>query len=140
MPTGIVLVAALWGINWYARVWAGDFSGTFPAAADDPGAAFVMEQLQTATFITLTLTGLWLLNVVSRPLNWQKAGMLVLLHVAFVLVLVVPVSQWYHQFILPPMPILLAAVGIAALGALGIEIVYRIHDARVGSATQHRDA
>lgn len=140
VPTGIVLVAALWGINWYARVWAGDFSGTFPAAADDPGAAFVMEQLQTATFITLTLTGLWLLNVVSRPLNWQKAGMLVLLHVAFVLVLVVPVSQWYHQFILPPMPILLAAVGIAALGALGIEIVYRIHDARVGSATQHRDA
>ncbi len=95
-----------------------------------------MEQLQTATFITLTLTGLWLLNVVSRPLNWQKLGMLVLLHVAFVLVLIVPVSQWYHKFILPPSPIIIAAVGIAALGAVGIEIIYRIHDARLGLATE----
>jgi cation-transporting ATPase E len=136
IPSGIVLVAALWGINWYARVWAGDFSGALPLAADAPNAPLVMEQLQTATFITLTLTGLWLLNVVSRPLNWQKLGMLVLLHVAFLLVLIVPVSQWYHKFILPPSPIIIAAVGIAALGAVGIEIIYRIHDARLGLATE----
>jgi len=136
IPSGIVLVAALWGINWYARVWADDFSGALPLAADAPNAPLVMEQLQTATFITLTLTGLWLLNVVSRPLNWQKLGMLVLLHVAFLLVLIVPVSQWYHKFILPPNPIIIAAVGIAALGAVGIEIIYRIHDARLGLATE----
>ena len=134
VPSGIVLVAALWGINWYARVWAGDFSGVLPLDADNPGAPLVMEQLQTATFITLTLTGLWLLNVVSRPLNWQKLGMLAALHIVFVLVLVVPASLWYHNFIVPPPPIIVAAVGIAALGALGIEIVYRIHDARMGLA------
>src|SRR5690625_3323938 len=97
IPSGIVLVAALWGINWYARVWADDFSGALPLAADAPIAPLVMEQLQTATFITLTLTGLWLLNVVSRPLNWQKLGMLLGLHVVFVLVLLVPVSLWYHK-------------------------------------------
>ncbi|NWN89398.1 MAG: HAD-IC family P-type ATPase [Micrococcaceae bacterium] len=134
IPSGIVLVAALWGINWYARVWAGDFSGVLPFESENPSAPLVMEQLQTATFITLTLTGLWLLNVISRPLNWQKVGMLVVLHIVFVLVLVVPLSQWYHHFVLPPTPIILAAVGIAALGAVGIEIIHRIHDARMGLA------
>lgn len=134
LPTGIVLVAALWGINWYARVWAGNFSGVLPYASEDPGARLVMEQLQTATFITLTMAGLWLLNVISRPLNWQKVGMLLVLHIVFVLSLVVPLSQWYHHFILPPTPIILAAVGIAALGALGIEIIHRIHDTRMGLA------
>lgn len=134
IPSGIVLVAALWGINWYARFWADDFSGVLPFAVEDPSAPLVMEQLQTATFITLTLTGLWLLNVISRPLNWQKLSLLVILHVVFVLVLIVPASQWYHHFILPPTPVIFAAVGIAALGAIGIEIVYRIHDARMGMA------
>lgn len=134
VPSGIVLVAALWGINWYARDWADDFSGVLPFASENPDAPLVMEQLQTATFITLTLTGLWLLNVISRPLNWQKVGMLILLHVIFVLVLVVPVSQWYHKFILPPAPIIIAAVGIAALGAIGIEIIHRLHHARIGLA------
>ncbi|MDN5731457.1 MAG: HAD-IC family P-type ATPase [Yaniella sp.] len=134
LPTGVMLVAALWGINWYARVWAGDFSGVLPYASEDPGAPLVMEQLQTATFITLTLAGLWLLNVISRPLNWQKIGMLIALHIIFILVLVVPLSQWYHHFILPPTPIIIAAVGIAALGALGIEVIHRIHDARMGLA------
>ena len=131
IPAGVVLVAALWGINWYARVWAGDFSGVLPWADEATGAPLVMEQLQTATFITLTLTGLWLLNVVARPLNWQKLLMLIVLYIVFVLVLIVPISQWYHQFILPPTPIIVAAVGIAALGAVGIEIIYRIHDARM---------
>lgn len=134
LPTGVMLVAVLWGINWYARVWAGDFSGVLPYASEDPGAPLVMEQLQTATFITLTLAGLWLLNVISRPLNWQKIGMLIALHIIFILVLVVPLSQWYHHFILPPTPIIIAAVGIAALGALGIEVIHRIHDARMGLA------
>lgn len=131
IPSGIVLAATLWGINWYARVWANDMSGVLPWAGEEADAPLVMEQLQTATFITLTLTGLWLLNVVSRPLNWQKLSMLVLLHVVFVLVVVTPISQWYHEFMLPPTPIIVAAVGIAALGALGIEVVYRIHDARM---------
>ncbi len=134
IPSGVVLVAALWGINWYARSWAGDFSGILPFAAEVPTAPLVMEQLQTATFITLTLTGLWLLNVVSRPLNWQKVCMLMGLYGVFVLVLTVPALLWYHQFILPPTPVLFAAVGIAALGSTGIEIVYRIHHARMGMA------
>ena len=134
IPSGIVLVAALWGINWYARVWAGDFSGVLPFAEEDPTAPLVMEQLQTATFITLTLTGLWLLNVISRPLNWQKIAMLIVLYVVFILVLTVPVLLWYHQFILPPTPIIIAAVAIAALGSIGIEIIHRIHDARMGMA------
>lgn len=134
VPTGVVLVAALWGINWYARWWAGDYAGVLPLAQADSGAPLVMEQLQTATFMTLTLAGLWLLNVISRPLNWQKIGMLMVLHVVFVLVLVVPFSLWYHKFILPPTPIILAAVGIAALGALGIEIIHRIHHARMALA------
>ena len=132
LPAGVVLVAALWGINWFARVWAGDFSGVLPLAAENSGAPLVMEQLQTATFITLTLTGLWLLNVVSRPLNWQKVGMLIALHIVFMMVLTVPALLWYHKFILPPTPVLLAAVGIAVLGALGIEIVHRVHRARLG--------
>jgi len=46
----------------------------------------------------------------------------------------VPVSLWYHKFILPPTPIIMAAVGIAVVGAIGIEIIYRIHDARMGMA------
>ncbi|GAA4105535.1 HAD-IC family P-type ATPase [Enteractinococcus coprophilus] len=134
IPSGVVLMAALWGINWYARVWAGDFSGVLPLAAEDPTAPLVMEQLQTATFITLTLTGLWLLNVISRPLNWQKIAMLIGLYVVFILVLTVPVLLWYHQFILPPAPIIIAAVAIAVLGSVGIEIIHRIHDARMGVA------
>jgi len=60
--------------------------------------------------------------------------MLIALHIIFILVLVVPLSQWYHHFILPPTPIIIAAVGIAALGALGIEVIHRIHDARMGLA------
>lgn len=136
VPTGVVLVASLWAINWFARWWAGDYAGVLPLAQNAPDAPLVLEQLQTATFITLTLAGLWLLNVISRPLNWQKIGMLVVLHVVFVLVLVLPFSLWYHKFMLPPTPVLLAAVGSAVLGALGIEIIHRIHHARMGLAPE----
>lgn len=135
IPSGVILVSALLAINWYARFWANDYSGVLPLAAEQPNAPLVMEQLQAATFITLTLTGLWLLNVISRPLNWQKIGMLVILYGVFVLVLTVPISLWYHQFMLPPVPVMIAAVGIAVVGALGIEVVHRVHHARMGLAS-----
>ncbi|WGH92200.1 HAD-IC family P-type ATPase [Auritidibacter ignavus] len=148
ISSGAVIVLALVAINLVGRCYARSFAGELPFF-DDPldalgspaswdgyvaaaehvaGAALTMEQLQTATMITLTLTGLWLLNVISRPLNWQKIGILAIMYAGLVLVVAVPFSQWYHQFILPPTPILLASIGIAVAGSLGLELVYRVHN------------
>ncbi|WGH82936.1 HAD-IC family P-type ATPase [Auritidibacter ignavus] len=147
IPSGVVIVLALLAINVVGRLYAGTFAGELPFF-DDPldalgsptswngyveaehhlaGTALTMEQLQTATLITLVVTGLWLLNVISRPLNWQKIGILALMYAGLVLVVTVPISQWYHQFILPPTPVLLASIGIGVAGSLGLELVYRVH-------------
>src|SRR5699024_5773215 len=67
-------------------------------------------------------------------LNWQKIGMLVILYGVFVLVLTVPSSLWDHQFMRPPVPVMIAAVGIAVVGALGIDVVHRVHHAGMGVA------
>lgn len=120
VPTGVVMVLGLLVLNIYLR----------------NSSEITLPQLHTASFITLTLMGLWTLNVCSRPLNKWKILLMGSMHAGLVLVLVVPVSLWYHQFELPTTPVLAVSVGIAAVVCGLIEIIHRIHMSRISLAPQ----
>ncbi|MDH4276880.1 MAG: HAD-IC family P-type ATPase [Acidimicrobiia bacterium] len=90
-------------------------STTFAAygAARSPLADADLDQARTAAVLTLTLTGLWILYRLVRPLNRYTAGLFVLLATGFGLAVVPsPVSDFYA---LPLPPLRTTAVIVGAL-------------------------
>ncbi|MDY6055864.1 HAD-IC family P-type ATPase [Micrococcus sp.] len=117
VPCGVTIVAAMAAVTLFAR----------HGAATAPDAA----QVQTASMITLTLLGLWVLCTASRPLTWPRTGLLAGMYVLLAAVVLVPISRWYHQMELPPADLLTASLAAAAVGCAVIEVIHRVHHARV---------
>jgi cation-transporting ATPase E len=107
VPAGALVTAAITAVHIYAGA----------AGFED------VDTLRTASFLTLTLVGLWILVVVARPLNIRRALVIAAMYAGLGLVLVVPLARDFLQLQTPPPP-LLAATGFAVLGAMiGVEIV-----------------
>lgn len=89
------------------------------------------SEIQTASFICLTLVGLWTLNVALRPLNIMRTALIAALYVLLAAVLLVPISQQYHLFILPSAELLAATFVAALLGCGLVELGHRAYAALV---------
>lgn len=122
IPSGLTILGGMLAVNIYVRWFA--------------HAPVAPEQVRTASVITLTLMGLWVLNTISRPLNRWKLLLIGSMYVLLFLVLVVPVSGWYHQFQMPAPDVVLAAVLCGLAGCLVIEIIHRVHHARLSLAPE----
>ncbi|WP_085529086.1 HAD-IC family P-type ATPase [Kocuria massiliensis] len=114
VPSAVVVTLCVVGINYYAKFLAPD---GMPPTRD----------VQTANFIVLVLVGLWILCVGSRPLSAARWTLLLGMYMALVLVLLIPISLTYHQFTLPGPQLLAAALIIAAVGSVLIEINFWVH-------------
>jgi cation-transporting ATPase E len=113
VPAGLIVTASLLGLNLYARS-----SGAAGAAP---------ESLQSASVLTLSVIGLWILSVVSRPLDGKKLAVLLAMCASLVFLLNLPLARDFFELALPPADLLWAA-GVAALcGGQAVELLAWIH-------------
>ncbi|GAA1659992.1 magnesium-transporting ATPase [Citricoccus zhacaiensis] len=128
IPSGLVILAGLLAANGYARWFAG-FSGGATGPAGGVGEVS-LQQVQTASVITLTLMGLWVLNLISRPLTKWKLSLVAAMYALLLLVLLIPASREFHQFEIPPVDLTLAAVTIGAVACVLLEGIHQFHRRR----------
>ncbi|MDY6051769.1 MAG: HAD-IC family P-type ATPase [Rothia sp. (in: high G+C Gram-positive bacteria)] len=113
LPAALVITAVLVFVNGYGRSLS----------------AVTTSEVQTATFLALALMGIYNITTVVRPVRGVRLAIVATMYAGLVLVLLLPPSLWYHQFTIPSGAYLLATVGSAALGCLGLEINLRLHTA-----------
>ncbi len=90
---------------------------------------FYGQDLDTETSMaTLTLFGvaLWALAIVARPYTWWRIALVLTMAVAFALVLAIPPGQEFFQLSLVGTTGPWTAVGIAAVAAVLLELVWAI--------------
>ncbi len=83
-------------------------------------------EARTTATITLFMVALWVLAILARPTNPWRAGLVLSMGAAFVVVMSVP---WFRDFFAlnpPPNELLLSAVGIATAGGFVIEMGWRM--------------
>jgi len=83
-------------------------------------------EARTIAVLTLFLVALWVLVILSRPLNLWKTGLIVAMAAAFVGALTIPWVSDYFDLDLPATVVVEAAVGIAAIGAGVLELGWRL--------------
>ena len=113
IPAGLIVTASLLALNLYAQT-----SGTAEAAP---------ETLQSASVLTLSVIGLWILAVVSRPLNAKKLAVVLTMFASLLILLNLPPAQDFFHLAWPPADLLRAAGAAAVCGGLAIELLARIH-------------
>ncbi len=109
VPAGAIVAAALFTIGIYARSGPGYTDG-----------------VQTGAVITLSLIALWVLVVLSRPLNLWRVLIIGSMYVLLALVLLVPFVRDFFQLPWPPPGLLIVCLVTAFIACVGIEVVFRI--------------
>jgi cation-transporting ATPase E len=83
-------------------------------------------QARTIAVVTLFLVAMWVLVILSRPLNTWRIGLIVAMVAAFIGALEIPWVADYFELELPSAVVLEAAIGIAAIGAAVLELGWRL--------------
>lgn len=123
VPSGTAILLGMLALGVYVRHVAAE-----PATP---------AQQQAAAMITLTLMGLWVLTVMTRPFTKRTTVLVLAMYALLALVIAVPVSRWYHLLEVPAPDLLVAAVAIALAGCALIELIHRVHHALVVKPTLH---
>jgi cation-transporting ATPase E len=85
---------------------------------------------RTATMVTMSVTGLWVLSTLARPLDRVKLAIFLGMILLGLLIFTVPLSTSYFGFSALSLPQLLTALGIGAAGSVLIEFANRISSKR----------
>lgn len=88
--------------------------------------AWSVEEAQTGTMITMSVTGIWVLSTLARPLNDVKFGIFVGMVALGVLIFTVPLSTAYFGFSALTLNQLTIAGGIGVAGGAFIELASRL--------------
>jgi cation-transporting P-type ATPase E len=123
IPSGVVILMGMLAVNGYARWFTEEVS---------------VRQVQTASVITLTLMGLWVLNLISRPMTRWKLVLVGSMYMLLFLVLTVPASQDFHQLEYPPTDLTVAAVATGAVACVLLEGIHRFHRSWIHRSGTHR--
>ncbi|MET9511049.1 cation-translocating P-type ATPase [Streptomyces flavidovirens] len=75
--------------------------------------------------LTLFLVSIWVLAIVARPYTWWRVGLVAAMGLGFVVVLVVPWLQDFFALRLVGTTMPWAAVGVSAVAAAALELVWR---------------
>lgn len=110
IPAGILTGALVVGADAFMREM-GDF---------DPG------QTQTVISLVLSLSGLWVLVVLSRPFNKARLTIVVAMYAMFIAVFITPIARDFFGFVKLPTELLGVTAIVGALSMLSIEAVDRI--------------
>jgi len=84
-------------------------------------------QLRTGSTIILAVVGIWVLTVLSRPINRYKALVIGAMFIALVVIFTIPLSTEFFQLVDPgeECAYLVAVVTVVTIGA--IEVVRFFH-------------
>ncbi|TFC25579.1 HAD family hydrolase [Cryobacterium sp. TMT1-3] len=121
VPAGLIVTAGILAVNAYARLVGG----------------FSTEDVHGASVITLSLIALWVLVVVSRPLNLARVGIVLAMYIVLVGMLTIPLPRDFFNLAVPPPALLQLSVITAFVGCLAVEILGRIR-ARVNARFRGR--
>jgi len=100
-------------------------SATFTAVAMAHSNLISDGEVRTTAVIVLTCVGLAVLAHLSRPLFSWKGGLTGVMGGAFAGILLLPWFRNFFQLYLPSIPVLLQALGIAAIHVLLLELAVR---------------
>jgi cation-transporting ATPase E len=84
----------------------------------------------SAATLTLFLISMWVLAIVARPYTWWRLALVAAMGVAFLFVLAVPWLQHFFALKLVGVTMPWLAVGIAAVAAAVLEVLWRLVDRR----------
>ncbi|CAM5717161.1 HAD family hydrolase OS=Streptomyces alboniger OX=132473 GN=CP975_15555 PE=4 SV=1 [Streptomyces alboniger] len=88
------------------------------------------EAETSAATLALFLIAMWVLAIIARPYTWWRIGLIGAMGLGFLLVLTVPWLQDFFQLKLVGTTMPWAAVAVAAVASLLIEVIYRWVDRR----------
>jgi cation-transporting ATPase E len=91
---------------------------------------WTVGEAQTATMITMSVTGIWVLSTLARPIDKIKLAIFFGMILLGVLIFTVPLSTGYFGFSPLSLNQLLLAFGIGLGGSALIEIAHRISSKR----------
>ncbi|MGV4929656.1 cation-translocating P-type ATPase [Streptomyces sp. BHT-5-2] len=111
VPSGLITGLAAFATYLLARI---HYTGPDSLAA----------QTSAAT-LTLFLTALYVLAIIARPYTWWRIGLVLLMGLGFLIVLVTPWLQTFFELRLVGTTMPWAAVAIAAVAALLLEVAWR---------------
>jgi cation-transporting ATPase E len=110
IPAGVVIAL---GLTWYTLI------------ARDLGIS--QEQLRTGSTIILAIVGIWVLTVLSRPLNRFKVLVIGAMFIALVAIFTIPFTREFFQLVDPGKDAAYALTGITILMIAAIEVVRFVH-------------
>ncbi|MFG2128882.1 HAD-IC family P-type ATPase [Streptomyces sp. NPDC048751] len=84
----------------------------------------------SAATLTLFLISMWVLAIIARPYTWWRIALVAAMGLAFLCVLMVPWLQHFFALKLVGVTMPWIAVGIAAVAAAALELVWRWVDRR----------
>ncbi|RZU67060.1 cation-transporting ATPase E [Microterricola gilva] len=123
IPAGIVIAL---GLTWY----------TFVAT----GIGVSEDQLRTGATIILAIVGIWVLAVLSRPLNRYKVLVVGAMFIGLVLVFTLPAARTFFALVDPGEELAFALTGITIVMISCIEVVRLVHRRLLASTGAPRTA
>jgi cation-transporting ATPase E len=110
IPAGLVLGAAIVFVAAYVR--------SLPGTAE--------QDTQTTAVIAMTLAGLWVVVVQTRPFGLVRVLVVVAMYVGLLFCLTLPLIRDFFRLSPPTADLLLVAVGAALPACVLIEIIFRV--------------
>ncbi|MEV0241842.1 HAD-IC family P-type ATPase [Streptomyces sp. NPDC050674] len=107
---------------------------TYLLAREHYTGAGELDAETSAATLTLFLVSMWVLAIIARPYTWWRVALVASMAGAFLLVLVVPWLQHFFALKLVGVTMPWTAVGIAAVAAAALELLWRWVDRRMPGA------
>lgn len=85
-----------------------------------------LETARSVAVITLFTITMWILEILCRPLTIAKAALVASMTAAFIGALSIPWFRSYFELPIPEQTLLVAAIGLGAIGAAAVEISFRL--------------
>ena len=103
---------------------------TYLIAREHYTGAGALDAETSAATLTLFVISMWVLAIIARPYTWWRIALVASMAGAFLVVLVVPWLQHFFALKLVGMTMPWIAVGIAAVAAAALELLWRWVDRR----------
>ena len=110
IPAGVMTGALVIGADAYMRMQG----------------VYSPEQTQTVIAVILSLSGLWVLVALSRPLNGARLLIVAAMYAAFIGLFALPLARNFFGFVVLPPDLTVTALIVGGLAMLSIEAVDRI--------------
>lgn len=98
-----------------------------PYARSADALGIPQDELRTGSTLILTIVGLWVLIVLSRPIEGLKLVVIGAMMIGLILVYAVPIAADFLQFVNPSLTTALLIIATVLVAILGIEIVRFVH-------------